>query len=897
MKPCLTEDRKCPGQGPERAMLYLVLPATMLFAFIHIYNVVQTAEHTQLTALGVGLLVFMTAVEVGASWYAFSFVFIAAAYLLARDAAPPQDAPAGYPPVGLVYLCCDDFDRDSFFSLANLRYRGKLYVIVHDDSHSDAHRAEVEQAVETLRRLSTCNVLLLRRPNKVGGKAGASNHVLRRVSHLVDYLLVFDNDSMVVDANAIERALPYFNDPNVAIVQCRNVAADHSQSCSINRLLSRSIDAFHVFMNTYARFGWQPFIGHGAFLRTRAVLEAGGFTPGFFSDDLDLTARLSLAGRRVVYAPDIRFGERHPSSYESFRRRSYKWAYGCIQTLRAHALSVLTSRRLNLAEKFSFFHLTCFFPAQAIMLLYLTLACVAEPFLLHGFPVNKEALALAGAAYILTIYLPLLAFFVRETYRGNWFTTTALCGLVYGCTDFPTTRGVWDCLWRRKRAWTPTNLRAPGKMEWGLLLEALFGALLLFVPVITDSPLLIVPGLYLFAGKFLFGPSIAALYDDDRVPLTAPKHAMRLARLASLAVLLSIPTGISYHPLHASNAPSIEIQGKKLYLNGHRFIMKGMHYGPWRPGTGPAKNYPYPGPNEIDSDLGLIQQLNVNTILVYDPPGYVLDLAEKHGLKVLYTFNINWWGVGTPADAALRQGILKRVAEYRQKPALLGWVLGNEIPDAVLEKDGTGALQTYLFDLYKSVKAVDSQHPITYSNWPNGKDLDLRFLDIISFNLYPLWPPEVVAAGYENYIRNTLQPLAGNKPLLITEFGADTLEASDAGEARLIRTSWQGLLKAGACGGIVFEFADEWWKNYDNPKRSGVWWDRAPAPDDEKTHDLDPEEYYGVMTAQRQPKPAAETVKEMFAKTSADDDRTVPVALSSALVLAALGIWVWARRR
>jgi len=108
------------------------------------------------------------------------------------------------------------------------------------------------------------------------------------------------------------------------------------------------------------------------------------------------------------------------------------------------------------------------------------------------------------------------------------------------------------------------------------------------------------------------------------------------------------------------------------------------------------------------------------------------------------------------------------------------------------------------------------------------------------------------------------------------------------------------LQKAGACGGVVFEFADEWWKNYDNPRRPGNWWDRKSAPDDEKTHDQDPEEYYGVVQADRQPKLAFRVVQKMFA---ADEHRAVtmvrliPAVLISLLLLMACGAWIWAARR
>ena len=344
---------------------------------------------------------------------------------------------------------------------------------------------------------------------------------------------------------------------------------------------------------------------------------------------------------------------------------------------------------------------------------------------------------------------------------------------------------------------------------------------------------------------------------------------------------------------------TVQVRGKVLSLDGKPFIVKGMHYGPWRPGTGPAKGYPYPSPQNVEEDFRIIRSLNVNTILVFDPPGYVLDLADRYGLTVLYSFNINWWPQSPEASAAERDRVLLTVRDYRDKPAILGWVLGNEIPPNAIEQRGRGAIENGLADLYRAVKAEDPSHPITHSNWPPEKDLNLNFFDIVSFNLYPLWPPEVVALGYENYIENVLQPIAGNKPLLITEFGANSLEATDQGEARLIGQSWQGLRKAGACGGIVFEFADEWWKNYDNPRHAGNWWDRVPAPDDEKTHDLDPEEYYGVVGADRTPKLAFKTVQEMFASNEGQiftAFRVIPGILILLLLLLAFGAWLWARR-
>jgi hypothetical protein len=323
-----------------------------------------------------------------------------------------------------------------------------------------------------------------------------------------------------------------------------------------------------------------------------------------------------------------------------------------------------------------------------------------------------------------------------------------------------------------------------------------------------------------------------------------------------------------------------------------------MHYGPWRPGTGPGKKYPYPSKDEIAADFELIRRTNANAVLVYDPPDVVLDLAQQYGLRVVCVFELNWHDVGGPGQNAIKATLVARAAQLRDKPALLAYLLGNEVGGDIIQSRGVAPIVTGLRDLYTGVKAVDPLHPISHANWPPARQLDLRFLDFASFNVYPLWPPEVVAIGYQRYLETVLRPIADGRPLLISEFGVNTIEAGEDGQARLLRESWDALTRAKAAGGFVFEFADEWWKNYNNPSRTGDWWTRVPAPDDELRHDEDPEEYYGIMQADRTPRPAFSAVTAMFAEgMRTDSARAVGRTALASLVVLAGGLWLWARRR
>jgi Glycosyl hydrolases family 2, TIM barrel domain len=348
----------------------------------------------------------------------------------------------------------------------------------------------------------------------------------------------------------------------------------------------------------------------------------------------------------------------------------------------------------------------------------------------------------------------------------------------------------------------------------------------------------------------------------------------------------------------SESAPEIGVANRQFTVGGREFLVKGIHYGPWRPGTGPNKGYPYPSLDDVAQDFQLIAQTHANTVLVYDAPGEVIDLADAHGLKVVYVFALDWWSVGGPTQETIRAQVVERVRALREKRALLAWMLGNEIGADVLQMRGDALLVAGLQDLYRAVKEADRSHPISHANWPQARHLDLKFLDFVSFNVYPLWPPEVVAMGYGPYIERVLRPIAAGRPLLISEFGANTVEAGEEGQSRLLRESWDGLVRAGAAGGIVFEFADEWWKNYNNPVRPGDWWTRQAAPNDEQQHDNDPEEAYGLVTAERVAKPSLAVVAQMFGGSSGRQTaRLIGLTGLLVLVLAALAGWIWARRR
>jgi hypothetical protein len=280
------------------------------------------------------------------------------------------------------------------------------------------------------------------------------------------------------------------------------------------------------------------------------------------------------------------------------------------------------------------------------------------------------------------------------------------------------------------------------------------------------------------------------------------------------------------------------------------------------------KDHAWPDEAVVSRDLAMIRGLGANTILVHDAPASLFALARRFDLMVIHAYYVNWQSIGDAMIFGKRSAeIARSVAEVADEPNLLAILLGNEILEWILKERGDEFIDARLRSLYDAAKRVAPHVLIGHANWPPAKSLSLSYMDIACFNLYPAWPREVVVAGYGHYIETVLKPIAAGRPLLITEFGQNSLETTEQRQVQVLRESWEEIRRL-TSGGVVFEFTDEWWKNYDNPIGEGDYWQRQHAPDDERTHDLDPEEHYGVVTSDRNPKPAYEAVRAMYAVRS-----------------------------
>jgi O-antigen biosynthesis protein len=291
---------------------------------------------------------------------------------------------------------------------------------------------------------------------------------------------------------------------------------------------------------------------------------------------------------------------------------------------------------------------------------------------------------------------------------------------------------------------------------------------------------------------------------------------------------------------HASPASSARVvaDGKFLRVDDRRFLIKGVTYGTFAPD---AHGYQFPPLTQIAEDFRLMAELGINSVRTYTPPRLdLLDEAARHGLRVMV--GIPWsQHVAFLDDRSLRRQIRHEIAakvrELAGHPGVLAIALGNEIPPSVVRWHGRLRVDRFLRALYSDAKAIAPDALFTYVNFPPTEFLDLSFFDICAFNVYLHREAELRA-----YLAR-LQNVAGHKPLLLAEAGADSIREGEAGQAEITSMHVRAAFEEGACGAFAFAWTDEWWRG-------------GHAVEDWK---------FGLVDAQRRPKPAAKAVADAFA--------------------------------
>ncbi len=291
---------------------------------------------------------------------------------------------------------------------------------------------------------------------------------------------------------------------------------------------------------------------------------------------------------------------------------------------------------------------------------------------------------------------------------------------------------------------------------------------------------------------------------------------------------------------------SVKVNKDWYYVNGERFLIKGIGYSNCKP-------HEQPNTKQIDleqekRELKIIREAGFNTIRTWKPMTIEeLELARELGLYVIQGM---WIEYGENyADPEKFDAIIKSITPVIKESAnadnVLMYLVGNEPQPSQVFGVGRQKTHDFLNRLKLAINKVAPKTPVTMSNWVQCDFLDDSMWDLVALNIY-IYNPESVghAMGYRGYVDWLKRTRAPRRPLVITEcglsvsktgvghkgYGGNTEEEQKNG----IIYMYKQALNGGVAGLCVFEFVDEWWKNFNH------------ASDKDIHEDTDPEEWFGI---------------------------------------------------
>ena len=291
-------------------------------------------------------------------------------------------------------------------------------------------------------------------------------------------------------------------------------------------------------------------------------------------------------------------------------------------------------------------------------------------------------------------------------------------------------------------------------------------------------------------------------------------------------------------PVDCTDRP--RAQGKFLSVGGQKLWIRGVTYGAFRPDE---EGKEYQDLKRIHQDFAQMAANGLNAVRIPHtmPPRPLLDAAARHRLRVMVGLSAEQF-VGyliDGRDAPDIEGTIRaKVGECAGHPAVLCYAIGNEIPAPLVRWLGRRRVERYLRRLYRAIKAEDPEGLVTYVNYPTTEFLDLSFLDLLCFNVYLEQRDR-----FEAYLAR-LQNIAGDRPLVMTEIGLDSLRNGEAAQAEALDWQVRATFAAAAAGAFVFAWTDEW-------HRAGA-----------DVYDW----AFGLTDRERRPKPALAAVRDAFAE-------------------------------
>jgi beta-glucuronidase len=256
---------------------------------------------------------------------------------------------------------------------------------------------------------------------------------------------------------------------------------------------------------------------------------------------------------------------------------------------------------------------------------------------------------------------------------------------------------------------------------------------------------------------------------------------------------------------------TVRVEGTQFLINGEPFYFKGF---------GKHEDLDVHGRGHDDAamahDFSLLEWIGANSFRTshYPYAEEVLEHADREGIVIIdetaaVGLNLGVGGglflggprttyseetIGAATQLAHRQAIEELIARDKNHPSVVLWSLANE------PESHTDAARAYFAPLFEAARRADPSRPVGFVNMmfalPDTCTVT-GLADVVMINRYYGWyvePGDLAAA--ERGLEAELQSWAAlhGKPIIVTEYGADTMSGLHTTEGSLWSEEYQVAL-------------------------------------------------------------------------------------------------------
>lgn len=242
-----------------------------------------------------------------------------------------------------------------------------------------------------------------------------------------------------------------------------------------------------------------------------------------------------------------------------------------------------------------------------------------------------------------------------------------------------------------------------------------------------------------------------------------------------------------------------QTDGKFFRAGALRERLRAVTYGPF-PGGWAA---------DLDADFERIAAAGFNALRLYEmPERRLLDAAARHRLHVCgglkWQQNTDFCQQPEHFAAALAS-LDQHLRAVGNHPALAAVYVANEVPADLVRWMGPARVRQALERLIRHGRRLAPQVLFAYANYPTTEYLEPENADFTAFNVYLEGESE-----FRSYLKR-LHHIAGDRPLVISEFGLDSHRNGLATQAATLHWALAAAAEAETAGMTVYAWSDRWW--------------------------------------------------------------------------------------